>query len=100
MNYNNVVHIPKTSNVDTLCQCRPISMDNFKLNKISKVPADRLSQILPTLISKEQRGFVYNMNIKDCICLTLEEMNMLHQQSLNGNLAIKIDITKVFDTLD
>lgn len=75
-------------------------MENFKDKIISKVLADRLAQILPTLISKEQRSFVHNMNIKGCIFLTLKVVNTLHNKSTHGNLKIKSDIAKTFDTLD
>jgi hypothetical protein len=57
---------------------------------ISKVLADRLAKIMPTLISKEQRGFIQGRNIKDCICLTSEAINLLHKKSFGGNVAIKI----------
>lgn len=75
-------------------------MDNFKFKTISKVLVDILAQILPTFISKEKRGFVHNINIKDYICFTSETINMLHHKPINGILAIKIDIVKAFGTLD
>lgn len=92
---------PKQQNDDTLSHYRPIAMENFKLKIISKLLADKLAQILPTLISKEQRSFVHNINIKDYISLTSEAVNMLlHHKSVNENLVIKIDIAKAYGTLD
>jgi hypothetical protein len=55
---------------------------------------------MPSLISKEQRGFIKSRNIKDCICLTSEAINLLDTKSFGGNVALKIDISKAFDTLD
>jgi hypothetical protein len=81
-------------------QFRPIAMANFKFKIISKVLADRLATIMPNLISKEQRGFVAGRNIRDCICLTSEAINLLDKKSFGGNIALKIDISKAFDTLD
>jgi hypothetical protein len=51
---------------------------------------------MPSIISTEQRGFIKGREIKDCICLTSEGINLLHR----GNLALKVDIAKAFDTLD
>jgi len=55
---------------------------------------------LPDIISKLQRGFIKGRQIKDCIYLTSEAINMLHKKSFGGNLAIMIDIVKAFDTID
>jgi hypothetical protein len=43
---------------------------------------------------------VHGRNIKDCIGLALEAINLLHNKAFGGNLALKIDISKAFDTLD
>jgi mannosylglycoprotein endo-beta-mannosidase len=38
--------------------------------------------------------------MKDCICVTSENIYLTHKKSFGGNLALKIDISKAFDTLD
>jgi hypothetical protein len=55
---NTVIFNFKAPNVDSIDQYRPIALANFKFKIITKVLGDRLSQILPSLISKEQRGFI------------------------------------------
>lgn len=67
-NVNTLILITKSSNAHSSEQYRPISMANIKFKIISKVIVDRLAQILPSIISKEQRGFGYDRNIRDCIC--------------------------------
>ncbi|PNY16800.1 ribonuclease H, partial [Trifolium pratense] len=99
-NSNTLILIPKTSNADSIDQYRPIALANFNFKIISKVLADRLAKIMPTIISKEQRGFIQDRNIKDCICLASEAINLLHNKSYGGNVAMKIDISKAFDTLE
>jgi len=99
-NSNTVVLIPKVPNVDSIGQYRPIAMANFKFKILSKILVDRLAQVLPEIISKEQRGFIKGRQIKEGICLTSKAINLLHNKSFGGNLAIKIDITKAFDTID
>jgi hypothetical protein len=55
---------------------------------------------MPTIISKKQRGFIQGRNIEDCICLASEAINLLNKKAFGGNVALKIDISKAFDTLD
>jgi len=81
-------------------QYRTIAMANFKFKVISKIIADRLASIPPTIISSNQKGFIKGRNIKDCLCLASEAINILDKIAFGGNLALKIDITKAFDTLD
>ncbi|XP_058783393.1 uncharacterized protein LOC131658076 [Vicia villosa] len=76
-------------------------MANFKYKLISKILADKLSTIFSSnIISTEQKGFIAGRNIKDGICLTSEAINLLGNKSFSGNVALKIDISKVFDYLN
>lgn len=54
----------------------------------------------PKILLENQRGFVRGMQITDCICIASEAINMLENKSFRGNLAIKLDIRKAFDTID
>jgi hypothetical protein len=99
-NSNTIVLIPKNNNADTIEQYRPIALANFQFKIISKIMAVRLAIILPNIVPKEQRGFIRGRNIKDCIALTSEAINLLDKKCFGGNLALKIDVSKAFDTLD
>jgi hypothetical protein len=99
-NSNIIALIPKTPEASSIDQYRPIAMANFKFKIISKILADRLASLLPDLISDKQKGFIHDRNIKDCLCIASEATNLLHNKSFGGNLALKIDITKAFGTLD
>jgi len=99
-NANALILIPKGPNSELVEQYRPIAMVNFKFKVISKILAYRLAQILPSIISKNQKGFIQGRNIKDCICLASEAINLMHKKSFAGNIALKIDIHKAFDTLN
>ena len=94
-NSNNIVLIPKINNAGTINDYRPIAIANFKM-----ILADRLAKIMPAITSVQQRGFIKGRSIKDCICLTSEAINLLHKKSYGGNLSLKVDIAKAFDTLD
>jgi hypothetical protein len=57
-NSNNVILIPKTPDAALMEHYRPIALANFKFKIITKVLVDRLSQIMPNIISLHQRGFI------------------------------------------
>jgi hypothetical protein len=99
-NSNIIALLPKVPEASSIDQYRPIAMANFKFKIISKIIADRLATIMPSLISEEQKGFIHGRDIKDCLCIASEVANLLHNKSFGGNLALKIDIAKAFDTLD
>ncbi|WJX14219.1 hypothetical protein P8452_04514 [Trifolium repens] len=99
-NSNIITLIPKSPDAVSIDQYRPIAMANFKFKIITKIIADRLAPILPNLVSDEQKGFIKDRDIKDCICTASEAVNLIHNKARGGNIALKIDITKAFDTLD
>ncbi|KAK2424264.1 hypothetical protein QL285_034644 [Trifolium repens] len=99
-NSNIIALLPKSPDASSIDQYRPIAMANFKFKIISKVIADRLASIMPSLVSVEQKGFIHGRDIKDCLFIASEAANLLHNKAFGGNLALKIDITKAFDTLD
>lgn len=100
LNSNVVVLVPKFPEADTIANYRPIALANFQFKIITKVLADRLAQVAPKIISDNQCGFLRERNITDCICITSEAINIPDKKIFGGNLAIKIDIKKAFDTMD
>ncbi|XP_019416122.1 PREDICTED: uncharacterized protein LOC109327431 [Lupinus angustifolius] len=100
LNSNLIVLIPKFSGADKSEDFRPIALANFQFKVITKVLADRLAAIAPLIVSNQQRGFIKDRQIHDCICIASEAINLLEYKSFGGNLAIKLDVKKAFDTLD
>jgi len=99
-NANSLILIPKTQDADTIDKLRPIAFAHFKFKIVTKVFADRLANILPFIIADELKGFIKGRNIRDCIILASEAVNVLDRRSFGGNLALKIDVSKAFDTLN
>lgn len=95
-----VVLIPKFSGADTIENYRPIALADFQFKIITKVLADRLPTIAPKIISKNQRDFIRERHIHDCVYIASEAANILDKKIFGGNLALKIDIKKAFDTMD
>ncbi|XP_019433069.1 PREDICTED: uncharacterized protein LOC109339965 [Lupinus angustifolius] len=92
--------ILKPYNAERIEDYRPIALANFQSKIITKVLADKLASIVAGDVSPNQRGFVKDKNIKDYICIASEAINLLEHKTFGGNLAIKLDITKAFDTID
>ncbi|XP_019435949.1 PREDICTED: uncharacterized protein LOC109342416 [Lupinus angustifolius] len=77
MNSNSVILIPKNNNAVKIDDYRPIVIANFQFKIITK---DR--------------------KIQECIRLASEAINLLDHKTFGGNMAIKLDIKKAFDTID
>lgn len=91
--------IPKFPNANRIEHYCLIALANFQF-KIIKILTFRLASIVPKIISSPQRGFIQGRNILDCIIVTFEEINLLERKCFGGNVAIKIDIKKAFDTIN
>ncbi|XP_019431829.1 PREDICTED: uncharacterized protein LOC109338932 [Lupinus angustifolius] len=100
LNANSVILIPKFKGADKVEDFRPIALANFQFKIITKLIADRLASLTPIIISSQQRGFIKGRQIQDCIYLASEAINLLPHKVFGGNLAIKLDIKKAFDTID
>ena len=77
INSNILVLIPKVPGAATMGDFRPIALANFQFKIVTKILADRLALICMRIISPEQRGFVRDRKISDCIIMASEAINML-----------------------
>jgi hypothetical protein len=73
LNVTMITLIPKENEAQTSDQYRPISLCNVVYKIISKVIANGLIPLLPTLVSQEQVGFVEGRQIMD---------NVIHSHEL------------------
>ena len=73
-------------------------MCNASYKIFSKVLSLRLKQIIPSLISSNQGGFISGRKISDNILLVQEA---IHSSTKRGELgmAIKLDLANAFDRL-
>lgn len=100
LNSSIVVLIPKFVGDDKIENFRPIALANFQFKTITKVIAERLEVIAPKIIFENQRGFARERYISYYICIAFEAINMLDHRLFGGNLDMKFDIKKAFDTVD
>lgn len=99
-NSNVLILIPKLADSDNILDFRPIALANFSFKIISRILADRLGPIAAKIVSPNQSAFIQGRSIADPIILTSECVNLLDNKCKSGNVAIKFDIRKAFDTLD
>ncbi|KAL6203455.1 hypothetical protein ACLB2K_027155 [Fragaria x ananassa] len=94
-----IILIPKVDHADSIKQFRLIALANFVFKINPKILSIRLASVASRIISPQQHAFVPGRNIADCIVTTSEYINLLDSKCHGGNVAIKLDITKAFDTL-
>jgi hypothetical protein len=93
-----IVLIPKKANPQRITDFRPISLIHNFAKMISKILANRLAPMLPSLISKNQMAFIKKRCIYDSFIYVQEVVRGLHKKK-NSALFIKLDISKAFDTV-
>lgn len=92
--------IPKCQHPAKVTDYRPISCCNVLYKIISKILANRLKQCLPSLINKAQSAFIEGRQIMDNILLAQEVVRDYHLKSGKPRCALKVDIMKVFDSVN
>ena len=100
LNFSFMILIPKVHGANLVDKFKPIVLSNFLFKVITKILADRLSQIASRIISPSQFGFVKGRQISDCIATASECFNLLNYRCYGGNMAMKIDIQKAFNSID
>ncbi|KAF7135390.1 hypothetical protein RHSIM_Rhsim08G0109800 [Rhododendron simsii] len=102
VNQTLITLIPKVSCPTTPGQFRPISLCNVSYKLITKILANRLRDILPSIISENQSAFVGGRQISDSILIAHEIMHSLknRRNGRKGWVALKLDMAKAFDRIE
>ncbi|KAJ4710362.1 RNA-directed DNA polymerase (Reverse transcriptase) [Melia azedarach] len=98
--YKNCWDIISYDLADSITQFRPIALANFIFKIILKIMADRLKGVVERIISPQQHAFIRGRSISDAIALVSENFQLLNRRIKGGNVGIKLDIAKAFDTMD
>eukprot|EP00253_Pinus_taeda_P007045 PITA_07045 len=91
--------IPKEPNPQTFGRFKPISLCNVSYKIITKILANRLKKILPSLISENQGGFVPKRQITDNVILIQEAIHSSLARNERG-MIIKLDMANAFDRVN
>lgn len=91
--------IPKQDNAQTPDRFRSIALCNMVYKIISKVVANRLKPLLPSLVSVEQSGYVEGRQILNNIIQAHEVVHSLISNKKAG-MIMKLDLAKAYDKLN
>ncbi|CAM8901772.1 unnamed protein product [Rhodiola kirilowii] len=97
-----IVLVPKVKKVERMEELRPISLCNVVMKIVTKVLANRLKELLPSVISQNQSAFVEGRLITDNILIAHEVLHFIkgaHKQK-TGYVSIKLDMSKAYDRLE
>jgi actin-related protein len=102
INFTNIVLIPKVKAPENMAQFRPISLCNVLYKIISKVLVNRMKHMLSAVISDCQSAFVPGRMIMDNIIVSFEMLHYLKNKRGGkvGQMAAKLDISKVYDRVE
>ena len=95
-----MAHNPKKPGSDLIYDFKLITMANYAFKIITKILSDRLGGIASQILFPKQTGFMRGRHIHISIALVSECYNILDCNITGGNVGIKFDITKAFDTID
>lgn len=97
-----LVLLPKFRKPETVKDLRPISLCKVSYKIVAKTLANRLKNVLPSLISENQCAFVPNHHIRDNYLIAYEMLHYLCRKTKGrvSGAAFKLDISKAYDRVD
>ncbi|XP_074265375.1 uncharacterized protein LOC141587805 [Silene latifolia] len=99
LNHTLISLIPKCAMPQNVTQFRPISCCNVVYKCISKLLCNRLSGVLPELISDSQRGFVKGGSIVENILICQNIVGLYNRKSVSFRFLMKVDLKKPYDSV-
>ena len=102
INKTNISLIPKTNHPTRMTKFRPISLCNVTYKLISKVLANRLKTVMPSIISENQSAITAERLISDNVLVAYEFMHYLKNKKggKESFMSIKLDMNKAFDWVE
>ena len=90
--------IPKIDKPETFSHFRPIGLCNVSYKLVTKIPATRLKEYMPRLISQCQSSFVPSKQPTDNILIVQKVVHSMRiKKGKTGYMIIKVDLEKAYD---
>ncbi|XP_074283945.1 uncharacterized protein LOC141608498 [Silene latifolia] len=99
-NTTTITLVPKIDAPENVTQFRPIACCNTIYKCVAKVLCNRLSTIMPDIISPSQSAFVTGRDIVGNILLTQDLVKMYKRKACSPRLLMKIDLQKAYDSVE
>ena len=101
-NETHIVLIPKVKEPKRVTNYKPISLCNVVYKIVSKVMANRLKKILPSIISETQSAFMHDRLITDNVLVAFESMHHISNNKIGkvGEMMLKLDMSKAYDKVE
>ena len=90
--------LPKKVDVVEVKDFRPISLIHSFAKLVTKLMANRLAPLLPSLVSANQSDFVRGRRIHDNFMLVQQMVKSLYKKK-EAHILLKLDISKAFDSV-
>jgi len=99
INLTHIALIPKVKFPKRISEFRLISLCSVIYKVVSKVLANKLKSILPSVVSKNQSAFQAGRVITDNILMAFETLHYMkhHQLGKSSFMALKLDMSKAYD---
>lgn len=92
--------IPKKKNANRIADFRPISCCNTLYKAVSKLLAERLKQVLPSLISNSQSAFIPGRLLVENVLMATELIQGYNWKKITKRSMLKVDLKKAFDSIN
>ena len=102
VNHTFIALIPKIKNPKYITEYRLISLCNVLYKIFSKVLANRIKKLLPTIITEHQFAFTKDCLITDNILVGFETFHSMknYKSGDNGFMALKLDMSKAYNLVE
>ncbi|XP_074304928.1 uncharacterized protein LOC141639779 [Silene latifolia] len=100
INNTSLTLIPKVDMPKNVNQFRPIACCNTIYKCIAKILCNRLSEVLPAIISPTQSAFIKDRDIVENILICQDITKLYNRKHCSPRVIMKLDLQKAYDSIE